>query len=257
MCKEIATPKGKACGENPAESEVGSFVLCRLVETVFIEGVSNTREIGGFLGLGGNTVRRGAIYRGAYLDDVTEQGKRFAREVLGIRTDLDLRNEGEGSADDALSPLGEGVKHILRPGCMYTGNKWGGLTHVGRVGIDIPEGARKLVEELLVFADSDNYPIYVHCVLGRDRTGTLIAALLALVGVSEDDIMLDYKLSFFSQKGCEEGTDIPKVIGYFEQVLEYIKGFGGDTLVENAERFLLQSGLSKEAIAAIRQNVLE
>ena len=61
----------------------------------------------------------------------------------------------------------------------------------------------------------------------------------------------------FSQKGCEEGTNIPKVIGYFEAVLEYIKGFGGDTLVENAERFLLQSGISKEAIAAIRQNVLE
>ena len=81
MCNEIAAPKGKACGENPAESEVGSFVLCRPMETVFIEGVSNTREIGGFLGLGGKTVRRGAIYRGAYLDDVTEQGKRFAREV--------------------------------------------------------------------------------------------------------------------------------------------------------------------------------
>lgn len=91
---------------------------------------------------------------------------------------------------------------------MYTGNDWSGCEHVGKEGIDIEEGKRKLVDELAVFDDKDNFPIYAHCVLGRDRTGTLIGVLLALCGVSKNDIMMDYELSFLSRTGCGENTNV-------------------------------------------------
>lgn len=239
------------------ESQTFNFNLKRLPENIFIEGVVNVRDIGGYSGEGGKRIKRGIIYRGAYVDGITENGKKFANEVLKISTDLDLRNEGEGSADSESSPIGEGVKHILKCGCMYTGNEWSGVEHVGKEGIDIPEGARKLVEELLVFADKTNFPLYTHCVLGRDRTGTLICVLLALCGVSERDIMLDYELSFFSKSGCHEKTEASKIIGYFEKVIDYIKTFEGETLQEKVVSFLKQSGMSDAQMSEIKNNILE
>ena len=238
------------------ESETFYFILNRLPENIFLEGVVNVRDIGGYLGEGGKSIKRGIVYRGAYVDGITENGKKFANDILKIRTDLDLRNEGEGSADSEYSPLGEGVKHVLKCGCMYTGNEWSGVAHVGKEGIDIPEGARKLVEELSVFADETNLPLYTHCVLGRDRTGTLICALLALCGVSERDIMLDYELSFFSKSGCNEKEEAVKIIGYFEKVIDYIKTFDGETLQEKAVSFLKQSGMTDAQMTAIKNNLL-
>ena len=38
-------------------------------------------------------------------------------------------------------------------------------------------------------------PILVHCKSGKDRTGILIAALLVLLGLSDDEIIGDYMLS--------------------------------------------------------------
>ena len=246
-----------ALSDGTASSQVYCFNLKRLPETISLEGVVNVRDIGGYEGLDGKRVKRGIIYRGAYVDDVTEKGKKIARDSLKIRVDLDLRNEGEGSANDISSPLGEDVKHILRCGCMYTGNEWSGVEHVGKEGIDIPEGARKLVEELRVFACADNFPLYTHCVLGRDRTGTLIAVLLALCGVSKRDIMLDYELSFFTKSGTAKKEDVLRITGYFEKVIEHIENFEGNSLSKKTESFLKSSGMTVEEIISIRNNVLE
>jgi len=38
-------------------------------------------------------------------------------------------------------------------------------------------------------------PLYVHCLSGRDRTGVVIAALLRIIGVKEEDIIEEYGLS--------------------------------------------------------------
>ena len=239
------------------KSEISHFIIGSLPKTVFVDGVVNVRDIGGYTGLDGKKIKRGIIYRGAYLDGITDEGKSFVDEFLKIKVDLDLRNEGEGSADEKFSPLGENVRHVLRCGCMYTGNNWSGVEHVGKEGIDIPEGARKLVEELLVFADRDNFPLYAHCVLGRDRTGTVIALLLALCGVEKEDIMLDYELSFFSKSGTQTKEEALKIIGYFEKVIEHIETFKGDCLRQKTEDFLKISGMTEEQIIAIRTNVLE
>ncbi|HEW97666.1 MAG: protein-tyrosine-phosphatase [Candidatus Parabeggiatoa sp. nov. 3] len=39
------------------------------------------------------------------------------------------------------------------------------------------------------------YPLYVHCLSGRDRTGVVIAALLRIIGVKEEEIIEEYNLS--------------------------------------------------------------
>jgi protein-tyrosine phosphatase len=51
-------------------------------------------------------------------------------------------------------------------------------------------------------ADADRLPLLVHCTAGKDRTGLVVAAILDLLGVSDDDIAHDYVLS---EEGHHEG----------------------------------------------------
>jgi protein tyrosine/serine phosphatase len=57
------------------------------------------------------------------------------------------------------------------------------------------------------FASEDEHgrpsPILVHCLHGKDRTGVLVALLLFICGVPEEEILLDYARSH--EFGCSEG----------------------------------------------------
>ena len=43
--------------------------------------------------------------------------------------------------------------------------------------------------------DDDRRPALVHCTTGKDRTGWGAAALLTLLGVSEEDVLADYMIT--------------------------------------------------------------
>ncbi|KAG1474258.1 hypothetical protein G6F56_000457 [Rhizopus delemar] len=55
-------------------------------------------------------------------------------------------------------------------------------------------------EALEIFQDPTNYPIEIHCTQGKDRTGIVSALVLAIAGVPEELIVLDYAKT---QKGLE------------------------------------------------------
>jgi len=48
---------------------------------------------------------------------------------------------------------------------------------------------------MLLLADPEAYPVHVHCVAGKDRTGIVVAVLARLCGGSVDDIAHDYAAS--------------------------------------------------------------
>ena len=228
------------------ESEVHSFVLEGLPKCLFIEGVSNTREVYGYRGIDGRKIGRNRLYRGGNVDKITEDGQRYVAERLSIRTDLDLRKITEGTAAESFSPLGAQVSHVHSSGCMYLGEE----------GLQTSAGQKLLLDELRVFVARENYPIYVHCVLGRDRTGTLLTILLALCGVSKEDIFYDYELSFFSKIACHQDTHVPKMLGFLNEMFDYLHSFRGDTLQEKTADFLLQIGMRETDLYRIQENLL-
>lgn len=59
------------------------------------------------------------------------------------------------------------------------------------------DGEDSVAELLAVLTDPASYPVAIHCSGGKDRTGIVVALLLALLGVSDDDIRADYALSGF------------------------------------------------------------
>lgn len=233
-------------------SAVYHFVTADSPRCLEIKGVSNTRDIGGKITTDGMRVKQGMVYRGGALSSITEEGKSYMINVLGIRHDMDLRGSNEAGAV-TVSPLGEGVTYHC----------YNGRNYVTTSGIQTEEGKAIFAEEMRFFANPDNYPVYVHCALGRDRTGTAIFVLEALLGVEKKDLYMDYELSFFSRVGCSmEGEHtanewINTMKHWTIKMYDYLNTFEGDTLSQKTENYLLSIGLTEEEIQSIRDNLLE
>ncbi|MBQ9114099.1 MAG: tyrosine-protein phosphatase [Clostridia bacterium] len=239
--------------EKLVKSCIFSFRTKAMTRTISIEGMTNTRDIGGYyVENGTKRIKQGMVYRGAKIEDATEAGKQKMLYEYGIKTDLDMRGEV------AKSPLGDSVNFVNVSGPFY----------IGRDGIDSTNTTDKahwkgtyreaLLQEIRTFANPDNYPIYVHCSLGRDRTGTICFLINALCGVGEMDLFMDYELSFMSKMGNTDGGSPTKLVGEnFTKLYNYIKEYGTGTMAENTEKFMLDIGITQEEIDAIREIMIE
>ncbi len=223
-----------------------SFTTAESPRCLRIEGVSNTRDIGGLEAIDGYRIKQGMIYRGGKLEKITEAGKDFFVNYIGIKTDLDLRTPGEGGAGSG-SPLGSDINYVNINGRYYIGN----------MGIQSEEGKKVFADEIRLFANPDNYPIYIHCSLGRDRTGTLAFVIEALLGVSRNDMYMDYELSVFSVTGTLDNAGVQAIRKNIVTVYNYLDTFEGSNLAEKTENYLLSIGITAEEIQTIRDLLLE
>lgn len=234
------------CGGNTLRSEIFEFSTAKSPRTIAIEGVSNTRDIGGLPTADGNSFKQGMIYRGGKLENITEKGKQQFLYDFGIKTDLDLRTVGEGGAGaGGKSPVSDNINYFIYDGRYYVGDK----------GISNETGKKIIADEIRVFANPDNYPVYIHCSLGRDRTGTLVLILQGLCGVEKWDIYMDYEMSMFSYGGTQDGAnpwaDIQNTYAYINE------NYSGDSFAEKTENYLLSCGITAEEIATIRSILIE
>ena len=212
-----------------------------------IEGVSNTRDIGGLDCKNGYRIKQGMIYRGGKLEKISDAGKDYFRNYIGITTDLDLRTPGEGGAGSG-SPLGSDINYINIDGRYYVSSK----------GISNEEGKKIFAQEVRLFANPDNYPFYIHCSLGRDRTGTLVFVIEALLGVTKLDLFMDYELSIFSVTGTQDNASIDAIRYNIESTYKYINSnYSGANFSEKTENYLLSIGITEEEIQTIRDLLLE
>ena len=227
-------------------SDVLSFHTSDTIRTLTIDGVSNTRDCGGYAAMNETTVKYGMIYRGGKLDDITDEGKYQLINVLGLKADLDLRTPGEGTAGSGC-PAGEDVTYYNYDAPYY----WSGLIK--------DEYYDALVNEIKVFANADNYPVYVHCSLGRDRTGTILLLINGLLGVSQDDLRLDYELSFLSSVGGGTTVNITNMMANFDGMYEQIQTYAPDgTFADACEAFMEEyCGITQDEIDTIRSLLLE
>ena len=218
---------------------------------VYMEEISNTRDLGGYeTNIEGKKIKQGLVYRGMNVDalETKESAKNQFLNDYKIKTDLDVRNETE-TGGRTTSPSGCDT-YEFHEGIYYLG---------GTSGIDIEANQPKFGNEIKVFANANNYPIFYHCAIGRDRTGCLGAILLAILGVSETDILLDYELSMLSYSGTKDLATSKAVMENIQAFLNYFKENGsGTTFNEKVISFLINKcGVTQDNIAAIQNNLLE
>lgn len=212
------------------EVATGQFKTADTPRILSIDGLTNVRDIGNWKTDSGKRIKQGLLIRGCELDGaiegdyvLTNKGMVEMLEVLGIKTEMDLRME----TDLCKDALGAGVEHTYYDAMMY-----------GFIFDDFGKNQIRAVFSDL--ADPDNYPIYMHCTCGVDRTGTVCYLLEALLGVSRGDCRRDYGLSYRVS------------MSEFPAIEEKLGEFSGETLKEQTESYLLSCGESEYQINSIR-----
>lgn len=216
-----------------------------------IGGIINVRDIGGYTTEDGKTVKQGLIFRGSCMSAskdpafadlaLSDEGKKYMQETLKIKSDFDLRW-------DALYP---DLTQSPIPGAKIT--FFGISGYADAFTEQYKENYRKLFS---AFANKDNYPVYVHCDAGADRTGTAMMILEYLLGMKWEDIKHDYEFTSFSRAGLRSVYSGPYV-SYINNFTVGFEAFEGDTYAEKAENYLLSIGVTSEEIASIRSIMCE
>ena len=177
-------------------SQVFNFETLSISKSYYMETVKNFRDMGGYKTIDGKRVKSGLVFRGANADGVSTDDKNFMLNTLNIKTELDLRNANEGKRNVL------GVENCVEV------SDYGGLYYDSVPnGISKTDGHEVLAKEIKLFAKRDNYPIYYHCAIGRDRTGSLAMILYYLLGVDSKDIGVDYEISFFAVASTRDVYD--------------------------------------------------
>jgi protein-tyrosine phosphatase len=85
----------------------GGFALADTERFIHLDGVENTRDLGGLTTGDGRTVKVGLLIRSGEIDEITDKGK-ATLDTMGVSTIIDLRTTKEATAHPAEWPAGTG-----------------------------------------------------------------------------------------------------------------------------------------------------
>ena len=220
----------KVAGDGFDTSDTSVFKTEDLsVRLIYAEGTSNIRDLGGW-SADGSFVNYGKIYRGNQLNGygnwgnnkLTENGLQTFKDDLKIKTEIDLRTQDKDDANQTVNFVDASLPYYKYTIGQYTDilepSVWNALPNDGNTLVNSMENKndarrlsyatgnavrnenamrRSLKGIFEVLADESNYPVYIHCNAGADRTGTVAFLINGLLGVSEADLIRDFELTSF------------------------------------------------------------
>ncbi len=173
---------------------------------IALEQALNFRDVGGYVTADGRRVRWRRLFRAGGLSQLSPADLGVLRQ-LGITTVVDLRSTAEWEMGrfpvDALPvtfhhlPI---VEEILDP----TRYQLPAGMMAARYQDYARQGGPQVAKAISVVADPDSHPAVVHCLAGKDRTGVVVALVLALLGVDDETVAEDYALSSEAMNGLRE-----------------------------------------------------
>lgn len=221
------------------DGDVYSFSTAKGIRNLYIDGLTNARDVGGYEIPGGYS-NQGLLYRTSKLTQdytgeqlITESGIETLKE-LGIKTELDLRVNSENS---------KGIETASITKCVIEGVNYINIPMSSDGNILTSTFNKKALPKIFeVLGNEENYPILFHCSIGTDRTGLISFLVNALSGVGEKDLYRDYSFSNFGNiGGSRDGSAIDDYIN-----TAYL--FNGDTLSDKVKAYLLYIKVSETDI---------
>ncbi len=230
---------------NLSDNQVTSGTACFTTDgqaprNLYVDGITNVRDLGGWKTENGGHVKQGMIYRCGRLNEsdvaqlnveITEDGICAFRDRLGMKTEIDLRMDAE-AANIIQSPMGTDVNYIRIP-----------MNFAGDI---IQDNREQIIAFFAVLAEEENYPLCIHCNIGTDRTGLLCFFVNALLGVSETELVMDYTFSNLGEIGSGRGAE-----QILEVYLPMVNEMDGKTLSEKTWNYLNQLGVAASNLDAV------
>lgn len=222
-------------------------------QVYFKHSVRNSRDLGGWLTYDGKMVKYRMIYRGGRLQSstISKSGKKAILDE-GIKAQLDIRGESDVNSSATL-PEFDFCAPIIATG---------GDSMLKADGGDKMRQCMQFVIDCV----KEDKPVFFHCSLGRDRTGTLALIILGLLDVVEGDISKEYEVTYFSPRGWSIATSetYSKFQNYrtkwaYAPAANHIWDnyvAEGERFSAGVEKYLLEIGISQEDINTFRELML-
>lgn len=161
---------------------------------ISIPGISNVRDFANWKSARfGKRVKRGMVYRGTEFDDrikIKPEGRPIFLD-LKIKTDLDLRGRSPDKKKGFVRAFPE-IRRVPLAMRSYEG------TVAKSPDTGVARNLKKIFEE---FSKAENYPFYIHCYGGADRTGSVMFYLGCILGLSDADLIAEFEMTSFSKMG--------------------------------------------------------
>jgi protein-tyrosine phosphatase len=159
---------------------------------ISLAGLYNLRDLGGYPTAGGGTIRWRTLYRSDGLhrldrDDLAVLARLNLHTIVDLRSEIEVEN-----APSAVAGLP--ARTAQRP--LLSGDLMGLPQELGAIyRYMVSERGDAIGAAVKELCAPGALPALVHCSAGKDRTGIVIALVLAVLGVPDELIAADYSLS--------------------------------------------------------------
>lgn len=157
----------------------------------------NIRDVGGYTTPAGRRVRWRRLLRSDSLHALTPASQQALREH-GLRTIIDLRRPSETAKKPNVFAAASGIVYHNLP--LFDDTAAGTVdapaSTLEELYTRYVDSCRPQLRTILAaVAEAAAAPLLVHCAIGKDRTGLVIALTLGALGVEPATIADDYALS--------------------------------------------------------------
>ncbi len=236
------------------------------------DGCLNVRDLGGLPAADGRWIRVGALVRSDYPGRLTADG-RAALLAHGVRTIIDLRTPNEVERDPPAfrEESDSGLIYLHLPFFLdddqFSAELRATSSSIEAYQLFLDRWAESVGVIVTAAARAPEGGVLIHCYSGKDRTGVIVALVLAVTGVPDDVIVSDYALTDANLRHWygtilaetadpEEREKLEKQIftSFPETMLATLEYL--NTKYGGAEGYLLQAGVSAVDIDRLRTRLL-
>ena len=217
---------------------------------------NNCRDLGGQVTTNNKTIKYGKIYRGSNMDSTTDAQKSYLKTKMKIGLDVDLRTQNSwGQSGNSLNNA-LGFSNDISVGDY---NTYEGHTNEQYSGGSDLKDPQKMGPTLMRIMNAvhNGVNVYVHCMVGADRTGGTCLYLESLLGVAPERGDMDFEMTSFSCVGNRRRNQSGDSEQY-NAVYNAINGANGSTWQEKAINYCVNTlGVNRDMITQFQNDMLE
>jgi len=246
----VVTSSGSNVASGDFTTE-GRRRMMKISTTYNQNNANNCRDLGGQITTSGKRIKYGKIYRGSNMDGTSSDEKKILKQYMKIELDVDLRGSDR---NDALS-LGDITNKDAATYRGHTNESYNSSS-------DLRNSDQRMGATLtrIMNAVHNNVNVYVHCMVGADRTGFTCMMIEAILGIPLERCDMDYEMTSFSVVGTRprNSSSISHYNDGVNAVNGRLSGQSNATYQDKAIDYAVNYfGVSRDLITQFQNDMLE